>query len=268
MQFKARIGKISYLNLVPFFKELKKVSSGKELEFISGVPKTLNDMLRDGSLDLSPASNVCLRDPSLNLFAPVGVKASGPVKSVYLSIPKSAKLTVTEFYDALEHKQQLHSAPSRVWVSAESEASVELCKRLHKKVFGADLAPLNKPGPDVDDWQLWIGDDALKKRNQFHAVIDLAEAWKKLSSWDFIFAVWIARKNGPPMPPKIAEALVTAARLADRQIQADPEAYWDDSLKSHGIDRDTVLAYWPHIRYELSSQDIDNLHGYLTGVTG
>jgi|GEM_PF-5239969 len=225
MQFKARIGKISYLNLVPFFKELKKISSGKELEFISGVPKTLNDMLRDGSLDLSPASNVCLRDPSLNLFAPVGVKASGPVKSVYLSIPKSAKLTVTEFYDALEHKQQLHSAPSRVWVS-------------------------------------------LKKRNQFHAVIDLAEAWKKLSSWDFIFAVWIARKNGPPMPPKIAEALVTAARLADRQIQADPEAYWDDSLKSHGIDRDTVLAYWPHIRYELSSQDIDNLHGYLTGVTG
>ncbi len=263
MQAKVRIGKISYLNLVPFFKELAK-NGFKEAEYYSGVPKLLNTKLRRGQLDLSPASNVCLKDPNLELLAPVGVKANGPVKSVYLGLPSNSKTTSSEFYQALEKGKSLQNPPGSIWVSSESEASVELCKKLYVKVFGSEPVLLQTEQPKHQNWQLWIGDEALKRRDVFEDVIDLAHAWRKQSGTEFVFGVWVSRKSWKsPHKQQIKETLLESARLADDQIKRDPEAYWDNSLLSHGVDKNTVLNYWPHIQYELSSSDINALRHFL-----
>ena len=54
MAEKLRIGKISYLNLMPIFRSLN-LEADDHFEVIEGVPSELNRMLRDGQLDLEAA---------------------------------------------------------------------------------------------------------------------------------------------------------------------------------------------------------------------
>ncbi len=268
IQENIKIGKISYLNLVPFFKELDKTKLSKCTNYALGVPSKLNQMLRDGLLDLSPASSVCLNDPELELFAPVGVKANGQVKSVYLGVPVQSKITSENFYRALRNRLSIKGGPKKIWVSSESEASVELCRQLVRVAFeqSVELA-CTREQPKKTDWQLWIGDNALKKRSEFRTVIDLSQAWKHYSKSEFVFAAWICRKNWSDKSHDWIKAnLITAARLADQQLTIDPEAYWDDGLLDHGVEKDTVVGYWPHIRYELDDSDLGHLGTFLSKV--
>ena len=149
-----RVGRIHYLNLVPFFKELEKLSAELNLSFTDGVPSQLNEMLRAGELDVSPASSVCLTDESLAPFAPVGVKSNGPVQSVYLSIPRGSGFSSADFYSALQEKGKLQGSQT-IWTSSESETSVQLCKLLAKQVF-TDFAISKEQKARSSDWQLWL----------------------------------------------------------------------------------------------------------------
>ena len=259
-----RVGQIHYLNLVPFFKELVKLTAELPLQYTEGVPSHLNDLLRTGVLDVSPASSICLLDDSLEAFAPVGVRTNGPVQSVYLSIPEGGGVSSKDFYQALAGKKQLPLGPT-IWTSSESETSVQLCKLLAREVFG-DRFQVNKSSlPKPSDWQLWIGDQALQKRHQFADVIDLSEAWKSHTGKGFVFAKWVCRKAWKNAA--LDAALIEAASKADYQLDSNPEAYWDESLKSRGISKDVVFGYWQNIRYKIDAAAESELQCFLEAVS-
>ena len=53
-----RIGKIPYANLFPIFYVLERDMDCSQYEFVEGMPSTLNRMLRDGDIDLSPNAKI------------------------------------------------------------------------------------------------------------------------------------------------------------------------------------------------------------------
>jgi chorismate dehydratase len=259
-----RVGRIEYLNLVPFFKELEKLAADLDLSFAEGVPSQLNQMLRAGELDVSPASTVCLCDESLEAFAPVGVKTNGPVQSVYLSIPEGTGISSSDFYKALKEKTSFPIPPT-IWTSSESETSVQLCKLLAKKVFSKKFIISKEPKAQASDWQLWIGDQALQRRPQFGDVVDLSEAWKAFTGRGFVFAKWICRKGWKNETLKTA--LVQAAQKADAQLSTDPQTYWDESLSARGVRKQSVTAYWKGIRYFVDDSAEEDLQFFIRWPT-
>lgn len=179
-----RLGRISYLNVLPVYHALESGLIEHDYEIVSGPPALLNDMMAAGELHVSSCScfEYARRPERYYLGRDLSIGSNGPVMSVLLlsKVP----------FENLEG--------SDVLISGESHTSAALLKLLLKERYGvipawrvgAVSSALRKQPPDAF---LAIGDEALRLRAhpEYPWRLDLAEAWREWTGLPFIFGLWV-----------------------------------------------------------------------------
>jgi chorismate dehydratase len=191
-----RVGRIPYINCYPVYGAVDRGIVPLAGQLVDGVPTALNQMMADGSLDVSVVSAVeYARDWQRYLLLPdLAISCDGPVQSVMLFSTRPAS--------------ELDGA--EVVVSRSSMTSVHLLELLFahvwkaKPVFvagNAEAADLRGTVADErGSARLVIGDAALMLRSgvlpaPYTYVYDLGEEWKRWTGLPFVFAVWVAQKT-------------------------------------------------------------------------
>ncbi|MDI6801058.1 MAG: menaquinone biosynthesis protein [Thermodesulfovibrionales bacterium] len=242
---KLRIGKIPYANLFPIFYTLQNECDCSSYEFIEGVPSTVNKMLRDGEIDISPSSSIeCLRNPSLyRIIDSHSISSKGPAGSVLLFTDK----TISELDRAT------------IAVSSQSETSVALLDIVLRKFFGVqcDLKVSEQPEKAGAEAFLLIGDDALKYRTQNSRLktltYDLGEIWNKNTGLPFVFALWIARRGieeKEELLNRVVKDLNTAKDVALKNL-ADIAKH--SAIRAF-MPEEKITAYWDKIDYDFTEE--------------
>ena len=184
-----RMGRISYLNVLPIYHPLEAGILPHDYELVAGPPALLNDMMGRGELHVSSCScfEYARRPGRYYLVEDLSIGSRGPVMSVLLL----SRVPVEE----LDGKEIL--------ISGESHTSVALLRLLMRDRYGqrvsyrtGQVSPaLRSPAPPVAF--LAIGDEALRLRDHpdYPYRVDLAEAWRDWTGLPFIFGVWVVSRD-------------------------------------------------------------------------
>jgi len=179
-----KIGKIKYLNCLPYYFGFDSQGC---FTFESGTPAQINQMMRDGKIDVAPISSMeYLQSPaSYLLFSDFGIASREYVRSVTLFSKKKI--------------EDLGGAS--IAVTEESLTSVHLLDLLLRKKYQikATLFPMpSNPKAMLKDYDaaLLIGNDALlaQPRQWIHRY-DLGQIWWDWQKLPFVFAVWAIRRE-------------------------------------------------------------------------
>ena len=176
-----KVGKISYLNTLPFFFKWPVDA----FPVLSGSPRELAQRARQGQLVAGPLPIVeCWNlEKDYEPLGLWGISAGTASRSVFVL----SKVPFSELNGG------------SINVTTESSSSVALCKTLIENRFGHSVNI--KRGFSIDDQaRLIIGDAALKiwnhgSQKDWPFITDLATEWWEWKSLPFVFARWIVRKD-------------------------------------------------------------------------
>ncbi len=216
-------------------------------EFITGAPSTLNSLLREGGIDVSPSSSIeyLRRRQRYIVIEGHSISSFGPVGSILLFSKRPI-----EALDGLT-----------VLTSSQSETSAALLGIVLKKFYDLDcpLQPSNEPlskAMESHSAYLLIGDEALREglrwSNLLH-VYDLGEIWYKKTGLPFVFALWIARKDcctGERLFERFKKDLDTAKL----QMLKGLRAIAGKSPLLPILTEDQIVSYWQGISYDLNDE--------------
>lgn len=251
-----RIGKINYANLFPIFYMLEKEIECSAYEFVEGVPSTLNRLLRESQLDVSPSSSIeyLRHKDEYTLLEGHSISSSGPIGSILLF----SKIPIEDL-DA-----------STVLVSSQSETSTVLLEIILRKFYKlkCKFRPGDKPlikALESHPAYLLIGDDALIAKNIIKNTVghmpcaelyiyDLGEIWHKQTGLPFVFALWIAKKDfcvqNPLLVEQFKKNLEAARLLAMKELKAIAKVSPLKEIFSEA----GIIAYWQGISYDLNDE--------------
>jgi len=184
-----RMGRISYLNVLPIYHPLEAGILPHDFELVSAPPALLNEMMQRGELHVSSCS--CFeyaRSPErYYLVEDLAIGSHGPVMSVLLL----SRLPL----DRLDGHE--------ICISGESHTSVALLRLLMRDHYGLNVtyksgrvsAALRSSSPPTAF--LAIGDEALHLRNHpdYPYRLDMAEAWRDWTGLPFIFGLWVVSRK-------------------------------------------------------------------------
>jgi chorismate dehydratase len=193
-----RVGAVSYLNAKPLYYRFEEFAPEARLEM--EVPSRLADRLAAGDLDVALIPSVeYLRGVSrgYEILPGFAIGAQGPVRSVKLfsKVPLGAIDRL-----ALDAGSRTSQALARVWLDARHGVRPTTIEPLPLGVSALESAA---------DAVLVIGDRAMQVPDApFHAVVDLAEAWRELTGLPFVFALWVVRAGADlgGLPDALTEA--------------------------------------------------------------
>jgi chorismate dehydratase len=178
-----RLGAVSYLNAKPLYYRLHDFAP--DVKVTMEVPSRLADRLAAGNLDVALIPSVeYLRGVHLGyeIIPGFAIAARGPVRSVKLfsrvPFPQIKRL-------ALDEGSRTSQVLARVWLDSRHGVRPPLVEPL---ALGVPVLE------STADAILVIGDRAMQvPHGPFQEVVDLAEAWRELTSLPFVFALWVAR---------------------------------------------------------------------------
>lgn len=295
-----QLGWIPYLNLLPFYSELRQLV-GDSIKFISGHPSTVNRWLTEGVVDLAPASSIAmLRDPKLKMAVPIGIASDGPVQSVYIGLQSEHR----DFYDFIQFRQQTLSPIFREFVeNLDLEPGVRKLRRFAREslseapVPNLRLTPASAASAALTEvllylWcgddcaaqtmsiarqtqalgeckqttlarpmELVIGDEALKRRHEFWQVLDLGQVWYQLTGLPFVFGLW--QTTDEALPTELLDTVMRAATMSEEKMRITPEIYFpsDFPVALNGTAVD-LRSYWGVIQYGLTPRHLKSLSIY------
>jgi chorismate dehydratase len=259
-----RLGAVGYLNARPLVYRLDR-SPNFSLRF--DVPSRCADLLHAGDIDAGLIPSIeYLRGGPLAIVPDLAIASRGPVTSVMLYTTRPI--------------EQVRS----IAMDTSSRTSVALVRVLCAKLFQID--PVFEPlGPNLGamlsrhDAALLIGDAALFQSTSDHeppiSVIDLGEAWLRLTGLPFVYAFW-AGKPGVLTPAHVKELQVTRDRglaeaetVAREYLKDAPERqalgarYLRDNIKYHfGDDERAGLELFYRYAAELDVAPVGSLRFY------
>jgi aminodeoxyfutalosine synthase len=180
------IGKIPYLNSVPFYHNREKSAAGG-FKILPVAPRRMGMLSKQGQLDagLFSLMDYFEQEESLELL-PWCIATRDQVKSVMLFSK--------EGWAGLNGK--------KIGITDETATSVQLLSVLLENKYRVQVIP-ERLHPGVNDYSMFdavllIGDEALKHNkiglNGFELVFDLAKEWYDWQKLPFVFAVWACRK--------------------------------------------------------------------------
>ena len=184
-----RMGRISYLNVLPIYHPLEAGILPHDYELVAGPPALLNDMMGRGELHVSSCScfEYARRPERYYVVEDLSIGSRGPVMSVLLL----SRVPVEEL-DGRE-----------ILISGESHTSVALLRLLMRDRYGqrvtyrtGQVSPaVRSATPPVAF--LAIGDEALRLRDhpEYPYRVDLAEAWRDWTGLPFIFGLWVVSRD-------------------------------------------------------------------------
>ena len=253
---KIPIGRISYINVSPVYHGIDHGDCPAWLSMVTEPPATLNTMLRDGEVVMSPVSSVAYaRNADQWLLLPdLSIACDGKVLSVLF-----VSDTPMEELDG-----------ESVIVTEESATSVELLRILLRE---KGVRPVIQPGrvhtpsdlPEGVRGALVIGDAALLTdwQGQFPYVYDLGLEWKKMTGLPFVFAVWAIRKDFCAMAPAVVDRLVELFHGSRARGISDMPGIVADARAKTGLSAETLTRYFNHLVVSLGEAEIKGLSLYF-----
>lgn len=184
-----RLGRISYLNVLPIYHSLENNQTGHDYELVYGPPAELNRLMAAGKLDVASTSSIeYARNADQYFLVPdLAIGSCGPVMSVLLlsSCP----------VEELDGKTVL--------TTSQSHTSAALLRLLLRFRYGLTVnyrtgSAWEQVGSDnPPEALLAIGDEALRLRNhpRYPYKVDMGEAWREWTDLPFIFGVWVVSRD-------------------------------------------------------------------------
>ena len=230
-----RVGRISYLNVEPFFHAFPWPLSA------ALPPRALGDAVAEGRLDAGPLALAdCIRLGGIVTRLPLGIATRERAQSVLL----------------FSTRPMAGLGGRRIAVTGETATSVRLLRILlafRDEVAAPILVPLGEPA----DARLLIGDAALRarsdplERGSYPHHFDLGEEWTRWTGFPCVFAAWAVRTDAPTaargaLPAVLDEALEIGLRelpaIAHRRRDA-------------GLPEAEVVAYLERFTYRLGAEE-------------
>lgn len=243
MSIKARLGRISYLNVLPIYYAMESLFGEDGFHLMRGTPAELNAAMQRGEVDLGSISAMEYgRNCKDYLLLPdLSISSRGPVGSVLLF----SRVPFAE----LEGRT--------IRVSAASASGAALVKVLMARLFRVkpeyQSGPLAR-GPMAEAYAVMaIGDEALcmKSKKAMPFELDLGAAWQELTGLPFVFGVWAVRRTFAEAQPAVTGSL---HRLLLRSKTWGLEALPELSClaaASFNMTPEQVLAYFHQLDYAL-----------------
>jgi chorismate dehydratase len=254
-----RIGKIRYLNCLPFYYGLEEKLREKGLEFniLEAHPARLNEALYRGEIDMAPVSSLeyLAHQDDYVLVPNLGIGAGTFARSVILF--SKVKL------------QELNGV--RIALSEESLSSATLLKILLRRRHGFqnDFVTVAQDPPKIfreHKAALLIGDTALffESADWFYKY-DLAELWREWTGEPFVFALWMVRKKIAAEHSGEVAAFLEILRDNLRGNLAEPETLIERALGVTPSDKRfaQTLGFLVNLRYELDARMMSGLSKFF-----
>ena len=226
-----RVGRISYLNVEPFFHAFPW-PLGAALP-----PRALGDAVAEGRVDAGPlpVADVIRLERDL-VVLPYGIACPTRAQSVFLF----SDWPLGEL------------GGRRIAVTGETATSVRLLRillALRDEVAPPVLVPLGQPA----EAELHIGDAALRARARpwpRTACFDLGEEWTRWTGLPMVFAAWAVRRAVDPAGrAALAVALETALSSGLTELGAIARRRQD--VRGWGLTEADVVAYLGGFEYRL-----------------
>ncbi|HEX8550401.1 MAG TPA: menaquinone biosynthesis protein [Abditibacteriaceae bacterium] len=202
MSFK--LAAVSYRNALPLLFGLEA-----HCEIVRAVPSQLSPLLRAGACDAALLPVVgWFRGAGEEIVSDACIGATGDVRSVLLF-----------------HRGPV-DALKNIALDSSSRTSVALLHIVLHDLYGVSpnltvLSPDLKEMLHQNDGALLIGDAALEARAHSEAsgaeILDLGEAWQRLTGLPFVFAAWITRRGLLTEETASLSATLASARNAGLQ---------------------------------------------------
>lgn len=239
-----RVGAVSYLNARPLYHRLTEFAP--EVELHLDLPSLLADRLAAGDLDVALVPSVeYLRGVASGMTIVPGfaIAARGAVRSVKLfsRVPFGRIERL-----ALDEGSRTSQALALIWLDEVHGVRPPRVEPL----------PMGVPAMEsTADAVLVIGDRAMKvPEAEFHATVDLAEAWNVLTGLPFVFALWVARPG-----VDLGDLPEALERSRTEGLAHAPEiaAEWGPRL---GLDVATCVDYLTRVlSYDLGEPELAGL---------
>jgi len=179
-----RVGVVSYLNAKPLYYGLHDFAP--ETRVFLDYPSVLAERLANGELDVALIPSIeylrGAKTEGYEILPGFAIAARGAVRSVKLfSRVPFAKIERL----ALDEGSRTSQALCRIWLNEVHGVRPRIIESL----------PMGVPVEEsTADAALLIGDRAMRVPDEpFFAVVDLAEAWNRMTDLPFVFAMWVAR---------------------------------------------------------------------------
>ena len=235
------IGKIPYLNSVPFYADFEK----RQFKIFPVAPRRMGELSTAHQIDAGIFSlmNYFSQEENLDLMN-YCIATRDQVKSVMLFSK--------EGWGDLEGK--------RIGITDDTATSIRLLQVLLKKKYGVQ-ASLERMHSGVNDHSefdavLLIGDEALRRNKfglpGFELVYDLAKEWYEWQKLPFVFAVWALKKS---LPPETKQELTQVLESSLEQSESKLDRVGTLHGKQIGLTPSEVQEYLEGFNYRLGERE-------------
>jgi chorismate dehydratase len=222
------VGCVPYVNAIPLVEMFEEMGPASPVQVIYKVPSELPALIESGEADCILVSSVdALRVPGRKMAEGVCIGSREQVKSVRLfsKVPFASIKTLA--------------------LDRSSMTSNRLGLILLRELYGITPetqthAPDQKEMLSVADACILIGDIGMMADGSGLHVLDLGDAWRKLTGKPFVWAAWIGSSG---LTPELAWWLQRAAACAGSHIGGEPEYIWRNRRAM--VSRAMRQANWP-----------------------
>ena len=251
------VGKIPYLNSVPFYHHFEK----RQFKMLPVTPRRMGVLARNNQLDaglFSLADYLSQKDTLIQL--PYCIATRDQVKSVML----------------FSNHGWRELAGKTIGIVDDTATSVRLLQVLLEKRYGVRAA-FRRMHSGVNSYDgcdavLMIGDEALRHQKtglqSFELVYDLAAEWYQWQNLPFVFAVWAVRKS---LTEEKREELTMLIQTSLRKGELDLERISVAHAKRIGWSSGEAMEYLEGFNYHLGEREreaIGVFEGLLTSIEG
>jgi len=266
-QHTVTLGRIDYMNVAPIYHGIDSdLARGnyQGIRLICGPPNTLNRLMCDGELDISPVSSAAYaRNAGDWMILPdLAIACHERVLSVLL---------------VSRHRLE-DLCGRRILVTDESSSGRDLCRLIFNLkdiypefVVGKVQSPSTLPA-DIDA-ALVIGDAALSQPwvDFFPNIYDLGSLWWRMTGLPFVFAVWVVRKDFARTHPERVETVLSLLKTSRRRGYADMNRIVEKAGARLGIEPSIARLYYQSLVYDLDDREKQGLalfykDMYQTGI--
>ena len=256
-----RLGRISYLNVLPIYHPLEAGWIRHEFDIVSGPPATLNGLIRSGELDLSACSSIeYARNPqSYYLLPDLAHRQPGPGKERAALKP---------------HPAPRSSRQSRSWSRPRPTPRPRFCASCWKRSTTCARPSRPRPVRSGSPWP-WARTSPpcwpSATRPWLCATTRVSPinwTWAKSGgigpALPFVFGVWVARREAAQADPEgmvRAAALLCEAKRAG--VAAIEEVVGLAALSKSKLSRSELRRYFDHLSYDLGAKEQEGLSRFF-----
>lgn len=244
---------MAYINTLPVDWGLVTSPLGRLVSRRSGAPTTLNRLLAEGLLDVSPVSSVAAAEHAEEwlVLDHLCIGCSGEVGSVILQSAVSV--------------DELHGL--EIAVTEDSATAAKLLKVLLDRYWHVDVKFVAQDHPAAA--RLLIGNAALRTAQSESTgfIYDLGRVWKEYTGMDFVFGLWCVRRDFAAEYPRDTMVLYHLLRTSYALGQWESQKVVAEAARITSLSESTVVEYFKKLIYDLDDDLWAGLRHFL-GLLG